>query len=39
MAFAIRINSLKVSASEALVEIVQGAMLVAGSPATAQARR
>jgi acyl-CoA dehydrogenase len=30
MGYAIRINNLKVNASEALVEIVQGAMLVAG---------
>jgi acyl-CoA dehydrogenase len=30
MADAIRLNNLKVSASESLVEIVQGAMLVAG---------
>jgi acyl-CoA dehydrogenase len=30
MAYAIRVNNLKVNASEAMVEIVQGAMLVAG---------
>jgi acyl-CoA dehydrogenase len=30
MGYAIRVNNLKVNASEALVEIVQGAMLVAG---------
>jgi acyl-CoA dehydrogenase len=30
MGYAIRINNLKVNASEALVEIVQGAMVVAG---------
>lgn len=30
MAYAIRVNNLKVNASESLVEIVQGAMLVAG---------